>query len=181
MCILEWPPRGANPKMKNDLKRERVSKVVAHQCKVGQQIDEVDPLKKPTGFMSNAPVLLKNSARRCFGHHGLCTRPQGGRHVECLGKKAQQAAIFQEELCMAILRDLKDQLLTYRRLRTGEASIVDAEGVMVDGNEEIEDYYYAGIIGNSATGTSTRPRPIQIGSTEQGDRWFVHLDCSKPS
>ena len=35
-------------------------------------------------------------------------------------------------------------------MRIGQASIVDAEGVMVDGNEEIEDYY-AGIIGNSAT------------------------------
>ena len=50
---------------------------------------------------------------------------------------------------MAILRGLKDQLLKDRHLRSGEASIVDAEGVMVDGNEEIEDYY-VGLIENSA-------------------------------
>ena len=80
----------------------------------------------------------------------VVTRPQGGRHVECLGKKAQRAAIFQEELCMAILRGLKDQLLTDRRLRSGESSIVDKEGVMIDGNEEIEDYY-AGLFENNAT------------------------------
>ena len=51
---------------------------------------------------------------------------------------------------MAILRGLKDQLLTDRRLRIGEASMVDAEGVMVDGDEEIE-VYYAVLIENSAT------------------------------
>ena len=67
---------------------------------------------------------------RYFGRHGLCSRPQGGQHVECLGKKAQRAAIFQEELCMAILRDIKNQLISDRRLRVGEISVVDAEGVM---------------------------------------------------
>ena len=51
---------------------------------------------------------------------------------------------------MAILRGLKDQMLTDRRLRIGMARIVDAEGVMIDGNEEIEDYY-AGLIENIAT------------------------------
>ena len=120
------------PEIEKILKREGVSKVIADQCQLGQPTDEGDQLKKPTGFMSNAPVLPNNLTRRYFGRHGLCTRPQGGRHVECLGKKAQRAAIFQEELRMAILRGLRDQLLTDRRLRIGEASIVDAEGVMVD-------------------------------------------------
>ena len=36
-------------------------------------------------------------------------------------------------------------MLSDRRLRTGELSVVDAEGVMTNGNEEVEDFY-AGIV-----------------------------------
>ena len=84
------------PEIENVLEREGVSKVVADQCQLRQQTEEGDPLKKPTGLMSDAPLLLKHLAKRCLGRHGLCTRLQGGRHVECLGTKAQRAAIFQE-------------------------------------------------------------------------------------
>ena len=91
--------------------------------------------------MSNAPLLLSKLNRKCFGRHGLCSRPQGGRHVECLGKKAQRAAIFQEELCLAILRGIKDQLLNDRRMRNGELSMVDLDGVMMDGDDELNHYY----------------------------------------
>ena len=47
---------------------------------------------------------------------------------------------------MAILRDLENQLLADRRLRTGEVGLVEAEGVMIDGTDEI-DIFYAGLIG----------------------------------
>ena len=43
------------------------------------------------------------------------------------------AAIFQEELCMAILRGIKDHLITYRRMRNGEWS--KPKEVMHDGND----------------------------------------------
>ena len=107
---------------------EGIDKVTVDQCQLGQQTDSGDSLKKPTGFMSNVPRLLRRLNHRCFGRHGLCSRPQGGRHVECLGKNAQRAEIAQEELCMAILNGIKDQLLFDRRLRIGELSVVDAEG-----------------------------------------------------
>ena len=51
---------------------------------------------------------------------------------------------------MAILRNIKDQLISNRRLRVGEISVVDAEGVMTDWSEEIEDYY-AGIVAQSTS------------------------------
>ena len=51
---------------------------------------------------------------------------------------------------MAILRGIKDQLLFHQRLRTGELSVVDAEGIMIDGNEEVEDSY-AGIVAQLAS------------------------------
>ena len=73
---------------------------------------------------------------------------------------------------MAILRGLKDQLLKDRRLRCGEASIVDAEGVMVDGNEEIEDYY-AGIIANSATALPQQPARSKKATQDTSDCAFL--------
>ena len=82
-----------------------------------------DPCKKPTGFMSNAPILLGALNLWCSGRYGRCSRPQWGRHVECLGKKAQGAAIFQKELCMAILQGIESQLLADRRMRNDELGL----------------------------------------------------------
>ena len=57
--------------------------------------------------MSNAPELPTAPSRRCFGKHGLCSRPQGGKHAERLGTKAQGAAILQEELRVTVLRGIR--------------------------------------------------------------------------
>ena len=89
------------------LKIRGVQRITADQCQLGQEDDEGNPTKKPTGFMSNSLEMLARLHRRCFGRDGLCSRPRGGRHVQCLGKRAQRAAIFQEELCLAILRGLR--------------------------------------------------------------------------
>ena len=51
---------------------------------------------------------------------------------------------------MAILRVIKDQLLSDRRQRAGELSAVDIEGVMTDGSEDIEDFY-VGIVAQSVS------------------------------
>ena len=119
------------------LSQEQVQRVVADQCQYGQQTDQGDPLKKPTGFMSNAPLLIQHLGKRCFGKGGLCSRPLGGKHVECIGKKAQRAAIFQEELCVAILRGIRAQLLADKRMRPGEVGMVEEAGVMLDGHDEV--------------------------------------------
>ena len=89
--------------------------------------------------MSNVLELLQALDKRCFCKYGFCSRPRGGRHAECLGKTAQRAATFQEELRLAILRGFRNQLLRDRRMRKGEVGTVDsAEGVMIDGHEDIE-------------------------------------------
>ena len=72
MFSMSWQ----EPEIKNILRQEGVEKVVADQCQLGQQPDNGDPLKKPTAFMSNARHLFKALDKRCFGKHGLCTRPQ---------------------------------------------------------------------------------------------------------
>ena len=70
-------------------------------------------------------------------------------------EETQRATIFQEALCMTILRGFKGQLLADRLLRIGEVSLVDAEGVMIDGSEEIHDFY-AGIVAQSVSAGSPR-------------------------
>ena len=60
-------------------------------------------IKKPTGFMSNFEEILATLDRKCFGRDRLCSRPCGGSHKHCLGKVAQRAAVFQEELRVSIL------------------------------------------------------------------------------
>ena len=69
----------------------------------GQESESGNPIKKPTGFMSNAPQLLNALNKRCFGRHGLCSRPSGGAHQNCLGKVARRAAIFSDMMCEMIL------------------------------------------------------------------------------
>ena len=112
-----------------------VSRVRADQGQLGQQHLDGDPLKKPTGFMFNPVELLSALERRCFVKHGLCSRPLGGRHAECIGKTGQRAAIFQEEMCVAILKGIRAQLIKDRRTRPGARSIYE---MMLDGDGEIE-------------------------------------------
>ena len=114
-----------------------VRRVVADQCQLGQRTDAGDPIKKPTGFMSNSHELLEVLNVRCFGKHGLCSRPRGGAHVPCQGMVARRAAIFQDELCEAILRGLRNQMIADRRARAGEVGI---HAVMLDGREDIEEF-----------------------------------------
>ena len=147
--FLHEHPAGATswklPEVLEVLAREGVRRIVADQCQFGQQTDTGDPLKKPTGFMSNADELLKTLDKRCFGKGGLCTRPKGGRHAECLGKKAQRAAIFQDELCLAILRGFKAQLIADRRMRPGEVGVIqDGRGAVMDGDDEVKTSWPSG-------------------------------------
>ena len=65
------------PLVKRILNLEDVHRTVGHQCQYGAEAKGC-PIKKPTGFMSNSPHLLRRLDKRCFGRHGLCSRPQGG-------------------------------------------------------------------------------------------------------
>ena len=113
-----------------------VARVVADQCQLGQETEGGDPIRKPTGFMSNSPCILGHLDRKCNGRRGLCSRPKGGEHQLCNGKVARRAAIFQRELCEAILRGIRDQLKQDRRLRENELGYTDLCGVMIDGDDE---------------------------------------------
>jgi hypothetical protein len=85
--------------------RAQVEEVTAHQCCFG--LDARDPsgsmelVMKPTRFMSSAPLLLQELARRCN---------KGHRHTQLLGgRRAAAAAIYPPGLCRAILRGIARQ------------------------------------------------------------------------
>ncbi len=86
----------------------------AEQCQYGASVLSGEhtgsPVKKPTGFCSNSPFLLAALSRRCTGHGGACSRPQGGTHILCEGKVAKDAAIYPPGLCRAIIKGATDQL-----------------------------------------------------------------------
>ena len=70
-----------------------VQRVNGDQCQFGQQTAAGSPVKKPTGWMSNAEEILHMLRLRCTGRGGKCRRRQGGAHVTCSGEVAKRVAI----------------------------------------------------------------------------------------
>ena len=79
------------------------------QCQYGAEAKrgphKGQPVKKPTGFMSNFCELLKALSRRCAGQGNRCSRLGGGGHATCSGNVCKDAAVYTRELCRAVLRD----------------------------------------------------------------------------
>ena len=76
--------------------------------------------------------------RRSFGRNGLCSRPRGGRHQQCLGKVAPSAAVFREELWVAILRGIKRQLRRDHRDADGQVGVYE---IMLIGEDQIKAFH----------------------------------------
>ena len=123
------------------MRKDGVSRITADQCQLGQQDEDGNPVKKPTWFMSNSPDILDALNRRCVGRGGVCSRAQGGRHQVCAGRTARRAAIFQRELCEAILIGLRNHLRRTGRMHRNEHLYsVDCCGVMIDGDDDVREY-----------------------------------------
>ena len=136
--FLHEHPQGATswrePYARSVLQQTGVQRVRGDQCQFGQVSEAGNPIRKATGFMSNASCLLEVLNRRCFGRRGFCTRELGGRHQDCIGKTARRAAIYSDEKCEAILAGMNAQLKADRRMREGEVGFHCA---MNDGDDEI--------------------------------------------
>ena len=87
--------------------------------------------------MSNCEDILDQLHRRCKGKGGYCTRPKGGMHQLCNGKKARRAAIFQRELCEGVLIGLRNDLTRQRRMKNNEQFCTDGCGIMIDGDDDV--------------------------------------------
>ena len=98
-----------------------VDQINADQCQYGQETEDGDPLKKPTGFLSNYHEILRALNNRCSGVGGSCSRPQGGRHRLCNGKFARRAVIYYQKMCKAILKGMRNQMIKDGTYTVGEA------------------------------------------------------------
>ena len=101
------------------LETNGVQRVVGDQCQYGQETGEGNPVKKPIGWLSNSPEILKKLQKRCRGRAGRCTRPGGGDHVTASGKEAREAAVYPFKLCRDILKGCMRQLQADGRLQPG--------------------------------------------------------------
>eukprot|EP00435_Cladocopium_sp_Y103_P012135 s282_g3.t1 len=78
-----------------------------HMCAYGLRGKHGGLMKKPTGWLSNHPVLLKSVTKKCDGRHD---------HEECMSGNSQLAAIYTRQLArsvidslMFVLQDLGDE------------------------------------------------------------------------
>ena len=93
------------PAVKELRSHSQVFEISAHQCCFGLAARDpsglMQPVLKPTRFLSSAPLLLKELARRCSGEHS---------HTRLLGGcRAAAAALYPPGLCRAILRGIARQ------------------------------------------------------------------------
>ena len=91
------------------LQHRRAARVKADQCKLRQEAENSELVRKPTGAMSNCEDILDQ-----------LHRPKGGVHQLCNGKTARRAAIFQRELCEGVLIWLRNYLTRHRRMKNNE-------------------------------------------------------------
>ena len=112
--FLHEHPDGAgswkNPYILDLWNHESVERVTGDQCQYGQHDGKGNPVKKPTGWLSNSKHVLRALGRRCSGTGGSCSRPRGGRHAHAEGRVARQAAVYPFKLCEAILTGMYKQL-----------------------------------------------------------------------
>ena len=114
-----------------------VRRIRADQCVHGQESDAGNPIRKPTGFMSNSLHLLVDLNMTCLGRKGLCSRPGAGVHQPCLGKVARRAAIFSDAMCDIILSGFSAQMKADRRMRENKRGV---NHVMLEGSDGVNNY-----------------------------------------
>ena len=96
------------PSIEALLRMPQVQLASGDQCQFGAEARSGpmrgQPIKKPSGFLTNSNELFEILSKRCNGNGGDCSRPGGGRHVVCSGRRAIEAAQYPRGLCKAVLR-----------------------------------------------------------------------------
>ena len=96
------------------LGKQNVEAVTGHMCRWGMMSTDEQgegSVKKPDTFMTNSPMIAKELSQICNGGH---------RHVHLVSGRAKHAQVYPEDLCLAILRELKCQLTIDKKLRPHE-------------------------------------------------------------
>jgi len=81
------------------------------QCQYGQVDENGNPVKKPTGWLSNSRCILEALSKRCGGRQGWCdSGDEMRKHTPCYSKVAANAAIYPFKFCRAILRGFIEEM-----------------------------------------------------------------------
>ena len=119
LYFLHEHPLGANSWRLRGIKRllglPGVRRHSGDQCQYGAKVRKGklkgSPIRKPSGFMTNAPWLGAELSRRCRGPDPRrCTTSGKAWHAPCNECVAKQAATFPRGLCRAIIRGAEKQL-----------------------------------------------------------------------
>ena len=118
--------------------------IISDQCAYGKiDLESGRPIKKPTGWLSNAERLLNELGKRCKCEWGAHQSVLGSNRM---GQRSRQAAAYPEDLCKAIcVGTLKTMQLDYAMWTQQELSYPveadeddemrgarDAEEMMID-------------------------------------------------
>jgi hypothetical protein len=122
-----------SPAMQDLLTQKSVCTTTADACRFGMTALDHNgaqgPVKKPTRWASNAPLVLEELGLRCEGRHP--------RHVRLLGGRAAQAAIYPPELIAAIISGIHRQRVEDCRLGKAHVSMCESLAAAVAIKEEI--------------------------------------------
>ena len=105
-----------------------VEKINADQCQFGLKVRPEEELnKKPTGFMSNSPKVLKRLSKKCTGDHP---------HQPLLHGRAARAEVYPPGLCKAVVQGIREEVKGSLLVFLGEGDGEPDDGV--DGEEGLE-------------------------------------------
>jgi hypothetical protein len=123
-----------SPEMQDLLTQKGVCTTTADACRFGMTAMDRNgvqgPVKKPTRWASNAPLVLEELGLKCEGQH-----PQ---HVRLLGGRAAQAAIYPPELIAAIISGIHRQRVEDCRVGKSHVSMCESLAAAMAIKEEIQ-------------------------------------------
>ena len=113
--------------MKGLIAEPTVRVVEGHMCRHGMTMKD-KPVLKATGWCSNSPCILNNMHKLCNSDH---------IHADLQHGNAKHAAIWPRQLCLSILRGIREQLIGDGVMSLGGFGPVCEEKSYED---EIRDY-----------------------------------------
>ena len=118
-----WASSWGVPEVNDMVHTPGVRLVHGDQCQFGAEVKrgklQGSPVLKPIGFLTNSTAIANALEQRCQGRNGACSRAKGGKHAQCQGTIATDAAIYPRGLCKTILKATAEQLKLDGHIRAG--------------------------------------------------------------
>ena len=132
-----WTATSWNYKpMQNLMQKNGVIKVRGDMCMfdmVQEDGEGVGQIKKPTGFVTNAPEIAKQLQRVCNGRH---------RHIQLVGGRAKCAQVYPDKLREALITGPVEQMKEDGRIIAGYIGAVVPD-------EKLDDEFWDDLSGEA--------------------------------